>query len=923
METISLGHCVVDLLHAKVVWPDRTLPLSSADQRILTVLAHQLGEVVERFDLERQVWPDGAPPRALDHAVRRIRRKIEADRQRPRWLVTVRGVGFRLQGAAPRSKPDVDDRITLSDRVVDLEARTVRTVSTTYRLTPIEVDLLGYLNGHAGRIVPRSELLRRVWGYSANSSSRTIDSTLHRLRSKIEPNPSHPVHLETVPGAGYRFDPHVAGTPPTSLLGRSRLLQEVQDAWSMHRMVALVGPSGMGKTALVEHVAEASSAWGTDLVVIEDIDLDLETFVDWLETSWDPVNGPRLLVTSRVRWPCAVGVQLLVPPLGLPASRELFLREVGLENVDEAAFDRLMAWLDGIPLAIRAAAQRAKVLGVRELAERLPDQRTLLQSTKLPSFEEAFDQSWARLSVALRETLDGLAVFPKDFALPEAESVLGDSDAATKLLALVDAGWLYVELRAGHSRYRVPGPFRAFLEQRRPPTEPLLNRFIETYTQLTNTGAKAYRWGPEPAVALERLHVELPNLYAAHALARHRAPDSCARLANDVQCLLVGSDLKRFSEMADIAVRARPKTYLALALVNRAEARILVGQAASEVESDLDVAWSLAQEAGDETIQLSVLRIRAKSWWRQGHHTEALGLLEEALQRTPRNPLAHVLTYLFKAAVLMLQARGDAAERAVRVALMTAERHGSAYLANQMRNLLWRLVLADGRRDEALQLLETLYAHEETFSRGDRWVETVTGLATVNLQLGHIEKAERWLDLAESGYESTRSPDTLLMVRLGRCEALMRTHEWSKAWIGLDSLALDCSASTEAGILVMVGVYRGVVTYLLGDTAEALVILDETVAVAESRAGPLEVLGTRAFRCVLHHAVGQDREAFNDLEVCARVASSGAELGQLGGIWRLLASAGAAAEDLGHPAVHLFHHMLDRARSERNSEVSR
>ena len=49
--------------------------------------------------------------------------------------------------------------------------------------------------------------MERVWGYAAALDTGTLTVHVRRLREKIEPDPSHPRHLETVWGAGYRFRP--------------------------------------------------------------------------------------------------------------------------------------------------------------------------------------------------------------------------------------------------------------------------------------------------------------------------------------------------------------------------------------------------------------------------------------------------------------------------------------------------------------------------------------------------------------------------------------------------------------------------------------------------------------------------------------------------------------------------------------------
>ena len=72
-------------------------------------------------------------------------------------------------------------------------------------LTTMELKLLRYLIQNARRVVSRNELLNEVWGYDNYPLTRTVDNYILRLRQKLEQQPSRPVHIRTVHGAGYKF----------------------------------------------------------------------------------------------------------------------------------------------------------------------------------------------------------------------------------------------------------------------------------------------------------------------------------------------------------------------------------------------------------------------------------------------------------------------------------------------------------------------------------------------------------------------------------------------------------------------------------------------------------------------------------------------------------------------------------------------
>ena len=72
-------------------------------------------------------------------------------------------------------------------------------------LRPKEFELLMALLRRGGRIVPRLDLLRDVWGYDAEVVSRTVDTHVAELRRKLEDDPANPRYILTVRKAGYRI----------------------------------------------------------------------------------------------------------------------------------------------------------------------------------------------------------------------------------------------------------------------------------------------------------------------------------------------------------------------------------------------------------------------------------------------------------------------------------------------------------------------------------------------------------------------------------------------------------------------------------------------------------------------------------------------------------------------------------------------
>jgi DNA-binding response OmpR family regulator len=89
---------------------------------------------------------------------------------------------------------------------VDFHLTSLRVDARPVRLTRKEYELFALLVQNAGEIIPRDVLLERVWGYSKEVRTRTLDVHIRRLRKKLLPYGDR--YIETVFGVGYRFQPY-------------------------------------------------------------------------------------------------------------------------------------------------------------------------------------------------------------------------------------------------------------------------------------------------------------------------------------------------------------------------------------------------------------------------------------------------------------------------------------------------------------------------------------------------------------------------------------------------------------------------------------------------------------------------------------------------------------------------------------------
>ena len=71
------------------------------------------------------------------------------------------------------------------------------------KLSKLEYELLVFLAKDPEKIFPREELLKHVWKYEDSYGERTVDTTVNRLRNKIEDDSSNPKIIKNMKGMGY------------------------------------------------------------------------------------------------------------------------------------------------------------------------------------------------------------------------------------------------------------------------------------------------------------------------------------------------------------------------------------------------------------------------------------------------------------------------------------------------------------------------------------------------------------------------------------------------------------------------------------------------------------------------------------------------------------------------------------------------
>ena len=94
---------------------------------------------------------------------------------------------------------------THDDLEINFAQRRVTVAGNEVKLTPTEYNLLQEFVLNAGKVLTHTHLLNRVWGPEYAQEREYLRVFVGHLRTKIEPDPTNPKYIITMPGVGYQF----------------------------------------------------------------------------------------------------------------------------------------------------------------------------------------------------------------------------------------------------------------------------------------------------------------------------------------------------------------------------------------------------------------------------------------------------------------------------------------------------------------------------------------------------------------------------------------------------------------------------------------------------------------------------------------------------------------------------------------------
>jgi non-specific serine/threonine protein kinase len=587
-----------------------------------------------------------------------------------------------------------------------------------------------------------------------------------------------------------------------SFVGRHRELEALEDLLAERRLVTLRGPGGSGKTRLAAELARRLLAdhpggtWTCELaslrepalvvqalafaigvpvvpgrtprdavdaflhsrvalVVLDNCEHLLGACADIAESLARAHPGLRVVATSREALGAPSEHTFDVAPFAVPvASGELTAQAVEgydavrlfrdragvvLDERTAPAVARLVARLDGIPLAIELAAARASGTDVDDLAGSLP-----------PDVEAPLDAtirwSYDLLTPDERALFRRLATFAAGCTRDAAEEVC-DADAAT-LEALCRRSLLVREQRSSHVRYRMLETVRAFAERElelHGGSRVLRLRLLASLVHLAESAALQ---GPDGPRWLDLLVAETDNIRAAL-----RWSVESGRAADAVR---LSSALVVFWHHAGLVAEGREWVERSLAQVPegsavRGDGIYTAGYLAARL-GDFPAAEAYASAALDnasgERRRMAALMLRAEVAVARGRAGAALEAGREALGVARDCGFERNLPAILHTLGQVELMRGDlaAARRLVEDAVESARAFGDRQeLAGQLGTLA-HIALEQGDLDAAGTLFAEQLSTLEGLRGGRQEALAVAGLGVVALQRGDARDAIRLLE---------------------------------------------------------------------------------------------------------------------------------------------------------------------------------
>ena len=422
---------------------DRPVHLGSRALKILQILAERAGELVEKEELTRLVWPKTFVDEGnIRVHISALRRALGDGHNGSRYIVNVPGRGYRFTAPVNRSS---DTRVTKRNSVA---------TSTLPQFVP-------RLIGRDEAIAKLKTLLTRERLVSVVGSGGIGKTSLALAAAPLWLTDSgyelHFVDLALV------SDPDSVVTTVASVIFGTRVREDV--------IAALLHELRERQVLIIldncEHVIMAAATFCQTM-------LAGTQFIQFLATSREPLRIPseQTYRLSALATPPISETITAVEALRYPAVQLFLERAIAnvdtfeIRDADAAAVTSICRRLDGVPLSIEFAAARVDLLDVHSIAQRLDDRFALLTKgsrNALPrqqSLLAVLEWSCGLLSAERRLVLSRLSVFAGYFGVDDAIEIIGGEGVPRQtvlesLSDLVDKSILFADVSGPIIWYRL------------------------------------------------------------------------------------------------------------------------------------------------------------------------------------------------------------------------------------------------------------------------------------------------------------------------------------------------------------------------------------------------------------------------------------------------------------------------------------
>lgn len=578
MLALRLSACAVDLDARVIVRDGQSQALTDHEAQLLTFLAERPGEAVGRDVLLQQVW--GYSPsvhsRAVDQTIKRLRPKIEANPREPEHLITVKGVGYRLDFEPPAADARTNVAPAL-DRFVGRDAE-LQTLRQHFEQGRRWVTITG--SGGMGKTRLAAEFARR--------------------------------HQGDFPGGLWLCD----------------LAQALDiDAMVGHIAATLQLAPASDTAAALSGLNAALNRQGTVLLVLDNLEQATIAAAQLGHALLSAAPEVRVLATSRARLGLrgehVVALHALDEADGthLLVDRAQHLRSDEVWSADDPDVREIARRLEGVPLALELAAARVVLLTPAQLLRRLDQRLDLLRGGppgRHATLRHAIDWSWQLLTPSERGALARLSVFRGGFSVDEAERVIEAPDALDRLQVLVDRSLVH---RVAGGRLTLLESIRQFAEEQLRANDEWEHAVELHATALLELARREERYDPTGWTVIGPLDPECDNLLAVMERQRDRDPERSA------EALIAALGLLRRRKSAAAICELLDAT-LRLSLSDVLRSRLLRLRAVQSADpavaqACMRQALDLAQQDPDEQLRVAV------AW---GRWLSAAGRPAEALE---------------------------------------------------------------------------------------------------------------------------------------------------------------------------------------------------------------------------------------------------------------------------------------------------